>query len=140
MMDWDCRFSVESRSLIDAHRKDLPDSQTLNLIFSFQENRTLSKNLEMSYDNIIYQIKTTGRGYGLRHAKITVCEDLSGIITLLYKGRLLNYVCHQKQKRIPEIVGSKQLEKKLDHIKTYIPGPNHPWRRYAMIIDQAKAM
>lgn len=137
--DWDHRFSVEPRSSIDAHRKDLPDSQTLNLIFSFQDDRTLSKNLEMSYDNIIYQIKTTGRGYGLRHAKITVCKDLSGTISLLYKGRVLNYTCHKKQKRAPEIVGAKRLETKIDKIKKYIPGPNHPWRRYEKIISQVKA-
>lgn len=138
IIDWDRRFSVEPRSLMDAHRKDLPDSQTLSLIFSFQENRTLSKNLEMSYDRIIYQIKTTGRGYGLRHAKIIVCKDLSGTITLLYKGRALDYTCHKKQKRAPEIVGAKQLESKLDKIKKYIPGPNHPWRRYEKIINTVK--
>lgn len=135
MKDWDRRFAVEPRSLIEAHRKDLPDSKTLNLIFSFQHYRKLSKNLELSYNNIIYQIKTTKPGYALRHATITVCEDLSGAITLLYKGHELKYVCHKKQNRLPDIVGTKQLDKKLDEIKKYIPGPGHPWRQYAKIIN-----
>ncbi|HEY8661265.1 MAG TPA: ISNCY family transposase [Hanamia sp.] len=138
MEDWDRRFAVEPRSLIEAHRKDLPDTNTLNLIFSFQYDRKLSKKLELSYDNIIYQIKTTKPGYGLRHATVKVCEDLSGIITLLYKGHPLEYVCHKKQKRSPEIMGAKQLDKKIEEIKKYIPGPNHPWRQYAQIISVAK--
>jgi len=137
MEDWDNRFAVEPRSSIEAHRKDLPDAKTLNLIFSFQYERKLSKNLELSYDNIIYQIKTTKPGYGLRHAAITVCEDLSGSITLLYKGRTLEYVCHKRQKRSPEIMSAKQLDKKLEQIKQYIPGPNHPWRQYAKITNPA---
>jgi transposase len=135
---WDNRFAVEARSTVDAHRKDLPDEKTLDLIFGFQYDRKLSKNLELSYDNIIYQIKINKPGYGLRHAVITVCEDLSGIITLLYKGRTLDYVCHKKQNRAPEIVGAKQLDGKLEQIKKYIPGPNHPWRRYANIIKPTK--
>jgi hypothetical protein len=128
--DWNSRFAVEPRNSVDAHRKDLPDTKTLNLIFSFQHHRKLSKNLELSYNNIIYQIKTNQPGYGLRHATITVCEDLSGAITLFYKGRELDYVCHKKQKRSPEIVGAKQLERTLEHIKKYRPSPNHPWRGY----------
>jgi hypothetical protein len=138
MMGWDKRFAVEPRSEVDVHRKDLPDSKTLNLIFSFQDDRKLSKNLEMSYDNIIYQIKTNKPGYGLRHATITVCKDLLGAITLVYKGHVLDYVCHKKQKRAPEIVGAKQLEGKLEQIKKYIPGPDHPWRRYEKVIKPTK--
>ena len=117
----------------------MPDEKTLDLIFSFQYDRKLSKNLEMNYDNIIYQIKTNKPGYGLRHAIITVCKDLSGVISLLYKGRALDYVCHKKQKRAPGIVGAKQLEVKLEQIKKYIPGPNHPWRRYEKIINTTKS-
>ena len=120
------------------HRKDLPDADTLNLIFSFQENRKLSKNLEMSYGNMTYQVKTAGIGYGLRHATITVCEDLSGNVSLIYKGRALSYKCHKKQKCAPDIIHAKQLERKLDQVKKYIPGPNHPWRRYATMINAGK--
>lgn len=135
MNDWDNRFAVEPRSAVDAHRKDLPDTKTLDLILSFQDQRKLSKNLEMSYGNKIYQIKTKQSGYGLRHATITVCEDLLGAITLLYKGRMLDYECHSKQERRAAIVSAKQLEKKLVEIKKHIPGSNHPWRRYKKIIN-----
>lgn len=136
MEDWNQRFSVEPRNLLDVHRKELPDLNTLHWIFSLQENRKLSKNLEMSYDNRIYQIKTAGPGYRLRHATITVCKDMFGEIALFYKGRRLDYTCYQKQKRLPDIVSAKQLEKKLDQIKKCVPGPHHPWRKYAIICSK----
>lgn len=134
--DYNRRFAVEPSSPINAHRMALPDAATLDLIFSFQHERKLSKNLEMSYDSIIYQVKVSGVGYGLRHAKIRVCEDLAGTVTLLYHGRLLNYICHEKQKHAAQIVSSKQLERKMNDlnrpVKKHIFGPNHPWRHYVI--------
>lgn len=129
--DFNQRFAVEPRSKIDAHRNDLPAPTQLNLIFGIKDERKISKNLELCYDNRIYQIKTNKPGYGLRHATVTVCEDLSGQVTLLYKGRALNFTCHQKQKRAPEIINAKQLDEKIANIRTYAPvPPNHPWRRF----------
>lgn len=136
--DFNDRFAVEPKSEIDAHRKDLPDKKILDLIFSYQHERTLSKNLELSYNNIIYQIKTDKPGYGLRHAKITVSEDLLGNVVLSYKGRILNYTYHQKQRRSPEIVNPKELDEKIRKISRYIPGANHPWKNPAMSINSLK--
>ena len=66
------RFAVEPLSLEDVHRKELPEPEILNLIFSYHNERKLTKNLELSYHNIIYQIKTDTKGYRLRHAVVTV--------------------------------------------------------------------
>jgi hypothetical protein len=130
--DYNHRFAVEPSSPINAHRMELPDAATLDLIFSFQHERKLSKNLETSYDSIIYQVKESETGYRLRHARIRVCEDLTGTITLLYHGRSLNYVCHEKQKHAAQIVTSKQLEKKINALHQAVKKPisnrNHPWR------------
>jgi len=97
------------------------------------------KNLELSYENIIYQIKIDKPGYGLRHAKIKVCEDLSGNVVLSYKNRILNYVTHKKQKRAPEIVSSKELDEKIRKISSYIPSADHPWKNPAMSIKSLKS-
>lgn len=76
----------------------------------------------------------------MQHATVTVCKDLSYSITIMYKGRKLNYTCHKRGTRIPEIVDAKQLGAKLDTIKASIkrhkPRADHPWRRY--IINPAK--
>lgn len=131
MTDHNQRFAVEPRSAIDAHRKDLPDTQVLDLIFSYQDERTLSKNLEMNYGCVTYKIHTEGQGYSLRHAKIKVCEDLSGVVTLVYKGRVLAYTSIKKQRRAPAIVSAKELDDKIVAIRKYAPAPqNHPWKKW----------
>lgn len=130
MADHDQRFAVEPRSTTDAHRKDLPDAKALDLIFSYQHECTLSKNLEMNYDCVTYKIQTQGQGYALRHAKIKVCEDLSGTVTLVYKGRVLAYTSIKKQRRAPKIVNAKQLDEEIEKVRIYAPAPsNHPWKR-----------
>ena len=49
------RFAKEPACSVDAHRQGLPKDDVLHLIFSSQTTRKLSKNLELSYQNIIYQ-------------------------------------------------------------------------------------
>jgi len=138
IVDINQRFAVEPTSQINAHRAcDLSDEQ-LNTILCFQYTRKLSKNLELSYENIIYQIKTTGTGYALRHANIAVQEHLNGQITLSYKGRQLEYTTYHKKKKTAEIISEKQLNQKIDtvikqnlKIKCSIrhtPKSDHPWR------------
>ena len=132
--DHNNRFAVEAKSLEDAHRKELPTDEEMRLIFSYQEERTLSKNLELSYDNIIYQIKTHTKGYRLRHSKVTVCKDLNNVITLVCQGKILDYTCHERAKHNAAIVDVKQLGAKVDAIKNnakpYMPPANHPWRHF----------
>lgn len=117
MKDHNNRFSVEPKSTTDAHRHELPTKEVLDLILSFQYERKLTKNLELSYDNVIYQIKTNTTGYRLRHATVTVCKDLNDVITIVRHGKILDYTRHDRAKRNPEIIDTKQLGSKIDAIK-----------------------
>ncbi len=108
------KFAVEPKSKSDAHRQLQLSDEELNLVFSTHSTRTLSKNLELSYNNVVYQIQVFGQGYALRHAKILVCEDLSGNVSLLYKSKKLNYKCYRKQKHNGNIVDEKSINKKVD--------------------------
>jgi transposase len=140
------RFAVAPRNNIDAHRKEMPEAKTLDLIFSFQHERKLSKQLETSYDKRIFQIQEVGRGYRLQHKAVTICENMQGEIHILYKGSKLNFNEYKKQHRAPEIIDSKGLEKKMDLLrnraKQLPPAKNHPWRIYAVTADKkfAQAM
>lgn len=135
------KFAVEPKDKTDAHQPLQLSDEELNLIFSIQATRTASKNLELSYKNIVYQIQVVGKGYTLRHAKILVCKDLSGAISLLYKNRKLDYKCYQKQKRTDDAVDTKTINKKVDEIirKPYKPSSNHPWKKYgeALLLQRA---
>lgn len=138
MVDYNRRFGVVPRSEINAHRSEIPDPKTLDLIFSLQHTRTLSKNLELSYANQVYQVKVDGIGYGLRHAKVTVCEDVAGTVILLYKGRKLDYQCHKKPKRMVDIVDTKQLNATVNQVvKRCTPNAEHPWRKYRVKPERA---
>jgi transposase len=130
------RFAVTPANSTDIHRKEIPNEEILNLILSFQYQRILSKNLELSYNNVIYQIKIPGQGYGLRHAKIKVCDNQAGEIKLLYKNKILPYEIFDKKNQVVEVVNRKEINAKLDQFsKTdgqsigYKPKPNHPWRQ-----------
>jgi len=131
------RFAVPPMSPENAHRTACPDDETLSLIFSHQELRCLSKNLELSYNNIIYQINVKNKGYGLRNAKVTVCDNYQGSIKLVYKGRQLDYQIFDKANQVVEPVSSKDLNTKLDEVikidgrsKGHKPKAEHPWKQY----------
>lgn len=134
--DHNRRFAVVPASPIDAHRRTLPTKDILDRIFSLQHVRTLSKNLELSYHGTLYQVQTTGVGYGLRHAKVTVCEDAQGQVTLWYQGRGLPYTRYDKAHRVNEAVNAKQITARVDRVvrlaKPTVPVRDHPWRRYVV--------
>jgi len=143
--DYNKRFSVSPASLIDAHRKSCPNQESLDLIFSWQCERILSKNLEFSYKNTIYQIRGEGKGYRMRKSKVKICDDRSGKITIIYQNRSLDYVTLSKQERIlAPIISSKEIEKTVDEYKLdgrtsgHKPKENHPWKRYDLVAARKK--
>lgn len=130
--DFNRRFAKEAREDFDEHRRYLPLKEILNLIFSYQEERTTTKNLEISYEDSIYQIKTSDSGRRLQRKKITVCESLDGQVTLLYQGCKLAYTALKKQKRIARIIPLKQLDQAIEMRggNRNTPSVAHPWRQY----------
>ena len=125
--DYNRRFAVAPRSTHDAHRP-LLKKEDLDQILTHQETRTLSKNLTIQYNKVIYQIQSKRPGYALRNAKVTVCERAKGEITILYQGRPLGYTVFHKPERQAEVVDSKSLDRHIPKPKP--PAANHPWRQY----------
>jgi len=100
----------------DAHRPLVVDDQTLDMILSVQESRKLSKNLEFSYNNQLYQIQNTP-GRRLQHATITVCQTIDGGMIVNDQNQRLNYVAVPK--RAPQkIAGRKEIHQLLNQITT----------------------
>jgi hypothetical protein len=125
--DFNRRFAVAPRSTHDAHRALLP-TENLDLILTHQETRTLSKNLTVQYDKVIYQIQSTRPDYALRNAQVLVCENQKGDIRILYKNQTLEYTIFHKAERQAEVVSSKDVNRAIQ--PGYTPAANHPWRRY----------
>ena len=129
MTDLNQRFAVKPRSTVNAHRPLTP-KDNLTHILTWQETRTLSKNLTLQFEKVVYQIQTTRPTYALRNARVTVCLNAQQEITILYNGKALPYTLYHQQARQAEIVSTKQLDQvRKDKPLPPKPAPDHPWRR-----------
>src|SRR5512141_2938466 len=108
-MDFNQRFTVEARSSVDAHRP-LTGKEDLARILTWQETRTLSKNLTLQFQKTVYQIQTDRPSYALRNAQVTVCVNAQEEITILYNGNALPYTIYNQQALQSEVVAAKQLD------------------------------
>lgn len=132
------RFAKEPACSVDAHRQGLPKDDVLHLIFSSQTTRKLSKNLELSYQNIIYQIQTNSPSYTMRRGIIKIC-DRKNNVTLIYKNKLLEYKIFDKKNRPTKTLDSKELTAHLNNKTPHVPKADHPWRNYPNKIAQLQA-
>lgn len=129
--DFNRRFAHVPRSSHNSHRP-LSNSENLDLILSHQEPRTLSKNLTVQFKHVVYQIQSKRPRYSMRNAKVIVCENAKGDISILYNFKPLPYSIYIQSSRQAEIVDSKSLNY---HVNPPIPAPNHPWRNYGHHIN-----
>jgi transposase len=129
LADFNQRFAVEARSSVNTHRP-LTAKEDLARILTWQETRTLSKNLTLQFEKVVYQIQTSRPTYALRNAQVTVCVNAQEELTILYQGKALPYSIYKQQARQAEIVSTKQLEHALQKKPSPpTPAPDHPWRK-----------
>lgn len=130
--DFNQRFAVAPRSTHNAHRP-LLKTENLDIILSHQKIGTLSKNLTVQSNKVIYQIQSNRPGYTLCKAQVTICENSKGEVTILYKNKPLPYSIYHKPVRQAEVVDTKTLD---HHINIHQPpAPDHPWRQYGYHIN-----
>jgi transposase len=130
--DFNRRFAVPPRSNHDAHRP-LLKTENLDIILTHQKIGTLSKNLTVQSNRVIYQIQSDRPDYTLRNAQVMVCENAKGAVTILYKNQPLAYTIFHKPTRQAEIVDTKTLDHHLSIPKP--PAQDHPWRRYGLHLN-----
>ena len=127
--DFNQRFAEDPRSDVNAHRPLTPKDD-LSRILSWQETRSLSKNLTLQFYKTVYQIQSKRPSYALRNALVTVCVNANEDISILYNGKSLPFTIFNQQARQAEIVPAKLLAQALQKIRVpTIPAPDHPWRK-----------
>ncbi|MFN9624039.1 MAG: ISNCY family transposase, partial [Cyanobacteriota bacterium] len=127
------RFARAPADPHNAHRPVIVDDPTLDRILSIQETRKVSKNLEFSFNNQMYQIQTT-RGRHLQHATITVCQTIDGEILVYYKNQRLNYTAAPK-KTTTLVATRKEAHQWLNAITTtnrFLPTTPQPPQQRAL--------
>lgn len=120
------RFKFEAASPGDLHRP-IPEGLKLSSILCIKKERVLRNDFTVSYEKKLYQVldRLSGR-------KIVVRESLAGKISLVYKGRELNF---------KEIVIRPKLEKEEEikiPQKRYRPSMSHPFKRQMFMARIAK--
>jgi hypothetical protein len=134
--DFNQRFARVPREPQDAHRP-LRVSDELTRILAIRELRTLSKNLTLNYNRVVYQIHSPRPAYALRQAQVEVRERWDGTLHILYKGKPLDYAVYREAPRQAELIPSKELNTALDRRaarppprKVQVPPADHPWRKF----------
>ena len=106
-------------------------------VLTLCERRTLSKNLTLSYNNVIYQIKTKRAAYTMRGAHVEVREKSNGELTIEYKQRPLEYTIYgEQEQQQAKVVEAKLLQPagaRAPARPKQKRGPvpiTHPWRLF----------
>jgi transposase len=143
--EYNARFAVAARSSESAHRP-LQKGEDLDRVLTLCERRTLSKNLTLSYNNVIYQIQTKRAAYTMRNAHVEVRVTSTGEVTIEYKGRALEHrVYREQEQHQAKIIPSKLLQPAAARAAAQPKqkrGPvpmSHPWRRFEFTNNSLQA-
>jgi len=127
------RFAKTPADPHNAHRPVIVDDPTLDRILSIQETRKVSKNLEFSYDNQIYQLQPTG-GRRLQDTTITVCQTIDGNMIVTHKNQIIKFSAAPKTST-PKIANRKDVHLLLNSIITtnrFLPTTPQPPQQRAL--------
>lgn len=128
IQDFNQRFGEEPRSTVDAHRPLTPKDD-LTHILTWQETRSLSKNLTVQFQKTVYQIQTQRPTYALRNAQVKICVNAHEEVAIWYKDQPLAYTLYQPHTQQSPIVLAKDLDHTLTQRTSVKPAPDHPWRK-----------
>ena len=131
------QFAVPPESSKNAHRKLLP-GQDLKKILSHKKQGTLSKNLEVQCDNVIYQIVQKTPSWRLRKAKVTIIKTLDGGVYIEHNGKNLPFKVHSQQEACGKIVDFKKIDTFFKEKKTRTVPSDHPWNKEGRAREKIK--
>lgn len=95
------------------------ERENIDNIFCWQEDRTLSNNLTLQYNKVLFLIQDSPETRKLTGKRVTVYDYYDGRIKVFYQGKELLYRFFDKLQRVDPnaIVDNKHLGSVLAHIK-----------------------
>lgn len=137
-----------SHKNVESVYRPLPPDKNLDTIFCIKKERTVNSDNTVQVQGEIVQIPPSNVHLSFAGRKVDVCILKDNRVIVLYKGSI---ICESKLSKNNKIL---KKEKKIDSLlnlrdyftipkKTYIPPPDHPWRRfrfgrYSRTIDTQK--
>ena len=121
------KYAKRPISALDAYRP-LNKNKPLKYILSKKEERKVSKNLEIQYENEIYQL-TAPNGVCLSNQKITVITTLDNKQFFEYQGYLLDAVRYSDVGYRKPGICIEQLMRNWKVKQKHKPSMRHSWRK-----------
>jgi len=126
------KFAKNPKSPINAH-KAIDLDFNLERILCLHHERTVTKDLMISFKGKTYQITETNHKYRLGRQKVLVIEKEGGELEIIHKDKLLKFKAYNE---LPKDNTPKEIEKKSQinltririHPRKWHPGRYHPWK------------
>ena len=118
LADYNTRFGKEPHNPKNLHRP-LSVDDNLADVFAWREERTISNNLTLQYDKVVFLIEPNELTRELRRKRVTVVDYPDGRLAIRYRGLDLPYTTFDKLRQVSQatIVENKHLGAVLSHIR-----------------------
>jgi hypothetical protein len=128
LADYNRRFAKPPRNSKDLHRL-LNGGDNLDDTFAWREERTVSDNLTLQYDKILFLLEPNEMALDARRKRVTIIDYPDGRLAVRYKGVDLAYSTFNKVRSVTHaaIVDNKRLSAALELIRE--EQQRHPMRR-----------
>lgn len=103
------KFAKPAQSVEDAHA-EMPSSINLDKILVIKNKRKISKNLEVHYQNIVYQLESKNNSRRMLGKEVTVIEGINGKVTFEYQGKEIKHSIYQEIAMRKTVFDHKELE------------------------------
>jgi hypothetical protein len=122
------RYSERPTNPVNAHR---PLNHEIKLKYTLcrKEKRKVTKNLEVSFKNKIYQLHPSEEmKWSIKGSKITVITTLENELAFEYKGTFIDFMIYNEQPAPSLCINVEELAKNWKTRKKYKPSKYHPYR------------
>jgi hypothetical protein len=111
MEQYNARFAKAPFDDRDVHRTLVAGHDDLDDAFAWKEERTVSVNLTLQYDQVLFILEPTGIARSLARKRVTVIDYPDGRLTIRYNGVDLPYRTFDKRPQVNQaaIVENKRL-------------------------------
>jgi helix-turn-helix protein len=123
--DFNRRFAVVPAKRTNVHRR-VPVGLDLARVFTIREERTVNHDWTVRWHNRWLQLTAANQHLDLVGRRVTVCEQLDGVLHLVYQNHDLEWKEHGAR---PLKIRKPQRTEPTKSSQGNRPAPDHPWRR-----------
>ena len=117
MTSFNAKFAKIPSNDKDLHRPLYENIDELEDIFSWREERTVSNNLTVQYDRVMYLLEPNEVTMDLKRQKVTILDYADGTISIRHEGVDLPYSVFDKVRQVKQanVVSNKRLGAVLEY-------------------------